>query len=332
MAELGEGPKVEIPYSPEKPRNVEPVALPNIDVRGKTIRLGMHTDSILTLLKTLGNQPDLDQLKVEGRVLTPEQGKSLANDPTYLFYLSGRTTRATGEQGYIFLLPKNMNLKQEEVAALLQTPFTPAVLSKKIGYKTGYYSAKSLISELQSSGNVAKLLPIIGATNEFNIGSDTLNTERLSEISQEIMQAFKDQEALILQAMLSSKIINTFMNYNLGSIGLRSSAPALLDVQPPIAHPGQVRNISEIVVGETYVEMHDGQKGTSKIKILGSPYQDQGGDWWADVETTYKDGFIYKDKISMADGGIVPYTGSGRALWNPSNCLIKETSDSKKDK
>ncbi len=317
MPEAIDALNTEIPYSAETPRDIKIVALPNIVAGGRTMRLGMHTDSILTLLKTLKDLPDLDQLKIDGRVLTPKQKELLNNDPIYQFYISGRMVRALGRQEDIFLLPKGINLDSEKVASLLQTPFTPAVLSDKIGYETGYFSAESLVSQWQSSGYLNNFLLVMGGTNEFNIGSDTLSDERLSQIAEKLRQAFIEQESSTPNVTFKQQIINSFSHYGIGSLNLARSAP-LLDAQPVRKYSGQVKKLSEIVVGELYTEMHDNQNlGT--IKVVEAPHQDSNGGWWIKVEKN-SDGRTYTKEISLADRGIVPYNTN---KWNPINLLVK---------
>mgnify|MGYP000880599670 CR=1 FL=1 len=167
MIDSSEGLKIEISNSGEIPSNVATVALPDIHVGDKRIRLGMHTDSIMTLFRTLEDLPDLDKIKIEGRILTPEQESELEKDPVYNFYLSGRTVRAAGKQEDIFVLPNDNKLNQEEVVLLLQTPFTPSVLSEKIGFKVGYFPAKQLVTNYLESYSPNSFLGIIGGINEF---------------------------------------------------------------------------------------------------------------------------------------------------------------------
>jgi len=54
----------------------------------------MHTDSIQTLLRTLSEFNDIKDIKIEGRVLTPEQKTILRDHPIIIF------TCQEGSQGY----------------------------------------------------------------------------------------------------------------------------------------------------------------------------------------------------------------------------------------
>ena len=77
--------EVEIIPSVETPSNTATVSLPDIEVGEKRIRLGMHTDSILTLLRTFNSLPDSNQVKIEGRILNLKQESLLLEDPVYNF-------------------------------------------------------------------------------------------------------------------------------------------------------------------------------------------------------------------------------------------------------
>lgn len=332
MIDSSEGLNRETPNFSEIPSHVKTVALPDIYVEDKRIRLGMHTDSVMTLLRTLENLPDLDKIKIEGRILTPAQESELMDDPVYNFYLSGRMVRATGQKEDIFVLPKENQLNQGEVATLLQTPFTPSVLSEKIGFKVGYFSAKQMIADYNSSFSPNDFLPIIGGINEFKIGSDVLSDNRLIEITEEIKRAFVKQEGLVPTPIFSPSILKNFQTFNVTPMLSNSqmninfanninSIPKLSDTQIDINNPDQIKNLSDITVGETYRAMHDGKPGL-QYKIVADPYQDKEDGWWVKVETFFPSGGSYIDDISLADNSVVPYS-SGK--WNPSNSLVKET-------
>jgi len=50
------------------------------------------------------------------------------------------------------------------------------------------------VKHWKETGDPYDFLPILGGTNEFMIGSDTLGDERLVEIAESITQAFRSQE------------------------------------------------------------------------------------------------------------------------------------------
>lgn len=172
----------------EVPRNTALVTLPSISADTIDIRLAMHTDSIQTFLRTLRTFPDLDQLRIEGRVLNEDQRKALEQSSKYKFYLSGRLTRSG------LLLPTSLRMTPETIAELLQSPFSPSSSEEDIGYKTGYFNAGDLVKQWISEGRPNDLLPIIGAINELHIGSDTLSPQRLFTMAASLHQAFVEQE------------------------------------------------------------------------------------------------------------------------------------------
>lgn len=203
----------------ETPRNTILVQLPLVNEK---VRLGMHTDSIGTLLKTfrgsaVDNQDLLDQIRIEGRVLTDLQEEQLESFPVYQFYMKGRISR--GEQ---LVLPDSIGFTPEKMARLLQEAFSPSSLEGEIGYRTGYFSVGELVDQWLSDGDVNRLLPILGGVNEFRIGSDTLTQARLVEISRLLFQAFVDQEDSKLQFSSSQKklIISGFKAFPLSSLKL----------------------------------------------------------------------------------------------------------------
>ena len=187
--------KAETSPNLEVPRNTTLVKLPAIN---DWIRLGMHTDSTRTLLRTLNSEPQLDQVKIEGRVLTQEQERRLEESQEYQFYMSGRAQRGR------FTMPDSLRFTPEQIASLLQGRFSPDSLGRKIGHKVGYFNAKALVDQWIRDGNPNKLLPIIGGVNEFSIGSDTLSQEQLASMSSRLLQAFVDQEASKLSAPIQS--------------------------------------------------------------------------------------------------------------------------------
>lgn len=208
--------KSEAPPSMETPRNTVLVQLPPINDR---VRLGMHTDSIGTLLKALHRASEtnpelLDQLKIEGRILTGTQEAQLESSPIYQFYMRGRVTR---EQ---FILPDSLLFAPEKITILLQESFSPSSLKGEVGHKAGYFSARELVDQWLSDGMVNRLLPVLGGINEFRIGSDTLTPERLAEVSGLLFQAFIDQEASKSQQPLAASSLAGFKFYSLSNLNL----------------------------------------------------------------------------------------------------------------
>jgi hypothetical protein len=86
-------------------------------------------------------------------------------------------------------------------------------------------------------------------------------------------------------------------------------------------NPNKIKKISDIIIGERYIEMRQGKKTGITVKILADPYQDKDGNWWVESEEIFEDGYTFKREISLADRGVVPYSSN---WWNPVNSLVKE--------
>lgn len=223
MTEVSAGLKREISADLEVPKNTVQVILPPVDIgseytrQGVIVRLGMHTDSILTLLKTLNSIPDSDQLKIEGRVLTEDQRRALLDSQTYQFFLQSRFQRGQ------IVAPSFLRLTPEAVAALVQSNFSPSSLQEEIGHKTGYFNARDLVDEWIETGTPNILLPIVGGINEFSIGSNTLVPGRLLKIADVLDQAFQDQELTVALLGVATIAKTTgFTNYKLNNLPLLS--------------------------------------------------------------------------------------------------------------
>ena len=207
----------EASVSLELPRNRHLVTLPPIRENGLSdfgVRLGMHIDSILTFLRALHGLTDLDQLKVEGRVLNRKQEKALEASQKYQFYMSSRVTRGQ------LLVPQSVRLTSEGIAEATQAGFSPASLAQEIGYRVGYFSARSIVDEWFARGTPNVSMSRFGGVNEFNIGSDTLTPQRLAQISAILNRAFVDQERSIAglgrrASPLATAAISGFASYSI---------------------------------------------------------------------------------------------------------------------
>lgn len=82
------------------------------------------------------------------------------------------------------------------------------------------------------------------------------------------------------------------------------------------SYPGQVRELSQIVPGQTYVAVNK-DDGNSEIVAVTAPYQDEKGRWWFDYHYSYDESYV--TTASLADRSVVPYEEGG---WNPSNYLL----------
>lgn len=221
MTEIGLGVLTEVPSVPEKPRNVQVVNLPDISAGERTVKLGMHTDTILTLLRTLESLPDKDALKIEGRVLTPGQRAKLENSRAYRFFLSSRLARAAkGRVAVVF--ERDLNASPEETSSWLQGSFSPSSLTDEVGYEVGYFSAADLAERWVMSGRPNDLLPLVGGVNQFSIGSDTLSPVRLAEIQDALQRAFREQEQGRVLPSVNQTLSNTYSSLLISSLPLKN--------------------------------------------------------------------------------------------------------------
>lgn len=182
---------IDMPPAKEVPRTVATVVLPEIEdpTFEVGLRLGMHTDSINTLLKTLYTNPLSRELKIEGRILTPEQEEQLHQNPKFSFYMGSRSFR-----GSLFFRSE-LGIDATQVAGLVTSTFEPASLAEEVGYKTGFIDASHFIDAFLK-GRPNDLVGVIGGVNQFRIGSDTLTSEQLAEIVESLRNAWTEQEQL----------------------------------------------------------------------------------------------------------------------------------------
>ena len=199
--------QTELVPSAEKPKNTILFTLPEISVGGSAIRLAMHSDTTLGLLRALRNLPELDSVWIEGRCLDSGRQSRLMEDSVYRFFMDGRILRAqaTSETDYLaFVLPLDINIEDSEVRRLVSMGFSPRSLAERIGYQVGYYSARDLVSYYDTHGELGKLLGIIGGGNEFLIGSDTLSRATLKDIAEQIHSQLSEEQISMLLNLMSS--------------------------------------------------------------------------------------------------------------------------------
>lgn len=184
---------VDLAPAKEIPQTVATVMLPEIEDPELQVglRLGMHTDSINTLLKTLYTKPLSRELKIEGRILTPEQEEQLHQNPKFSFYMGSRSFR-----GSLFFRSE-LGIDATQVAGLVTSTFEPASLAEELGYETGFIDASHFIAAFLK-GRPNDLVGVIGGVNQFRIGSDTLTAGQLAEIVESLRNAWTEQEQLHL--------------------------------------------------------------------------------------------------------------------------------------
>lgn len=196
----------ELQVSHETPANTAKVILPTLF--GGRIRLGLHTDTTLSLLGIFHSLEGFSNasLKVEGRILTPDQSLLLNSNPVYNFFMRGRLVRVQGpyqEPDLTFIMPRDIDLGEDQARSMLGQSFSPSTLSRKLGYRIGFYDVSKL-RWTQGEVTLSQLLDLFGGCNEFRIGSDTLSTADLEAISDQIWRrlAEMDSETAIVQGSL----------------------------------------------------------------------------------------------------------------------------------
>ncbi|KKU57489.1 MAG: hypothetical protein UX80_C0015G0023 [Candidatus Amesbacteria bacterium GW2011_GWA2_47_11b] len=217
--------RTELLPSVEQPHRVALMALPGIEVKDekgypiRNVRLAMHTDNLGIFLSALSSSPELASLKIEGRVITEEQFEELKRHPVYRFYMSGRVQRARQTSTLdvlIYLLPRDLNVDQQEASRLLELPFSPPTLSREVGFRTGFFEARKLVEKWQREGNVNTFLPQFGGVNELTIGSDSLSQRELEEVTARIARRFQDEQAALLNQ--ASVNLNSLINLSSASL------------------------------------------------------------------------------------------------------------------
>lgn len=186
-----------------------------VDLGDRSVNLGVHTDTFYSLLRNLRLTND-GSLKLEGRILAPEERKALESDRQYQFLLKARVTKITTDSGIIvpaYLIPKGLGLSQAEVNLFLKEPFTPSSLMKKIKYKSGFYDVSHML-EQWNKGQLPTLdlFPLISGCNQFRIGSNTLTDEELEAIASTIKEGIvKDQnDSFINTSPMKRSIIHGY--------------------------------------------------------------------------------------------------------------------------
>jgi len=199
MVEVGE-----LKSSPEAPKSSQVFKLPEISVNGRRVRLGMHMDTAVNFLSFLSTCPELLDLKLKGRVITPSQYERLRYHPTHRFYMSGRVVRARDERGadiITLISPRDLQWSAQDVLNAAKNIYSPDSLSPEIGFQVAWYEASDLTGLRFANGGMYNgILPILGGCNEFEIGSDRLSPAQLEQFSWRLGQYLYDMD-IDLQAL-----------------------------------------------------------------------------------------------------------------------------------
>ncbi len=193
----------------DEPNFTELVQLPKVVESMDTfwdkhdILLGMHTDMLGALVDALGSFRDQtrENLYIQGRVLTDDQNWKLRSSPLWSFFWEGRAYRAEGYNQravarYIF--PKDTRLTEEDVRKYEKMVFSPETTQKKLRHKVGWFNAQSILdSPSYSRYGPNSLQSILGACNQFKVGSDTLSPRILQLVRGRFIEYFRDKHMIV---------------------------------------------------------------------------------------------------------------------------------------
>lgn len=206
--------KPEESFSKEKPSHTLVVTLPRVygidedidtPVPGKTheVLLGMHTDMLNAFYYSLKGLKTTtqDKLFIEGRVLNRAQRTELYDDPIFDFFWSGRRYRAgesyQRDQVMKYVFPLNTKITEAQVRKYAGMNFSPTTLAEKIGYKVGWFNARQIVnSPAFEDYDSNSLAPMLGACNEFRIGSSTMTPGLLKMVQGRIIDGFRRKAGL----------------------------------------------------------------------------------------------------------------------------------------
>ncbi|MEK7573883.1 MAG: hypothetical protein AAB531_05690 [Patescibacteria group bacterium] len=183
--------------STEIPTNIVKFELPDV-MSG--VRLGMHTDTVGNLLRVLMDFPESPDLRFEARQLNSTQRRELDRNMVYRFYMSGRFVRSGEDYGIV--LPTGFSPKDGEVSRWANSSFSPSTLAREIGYRIAYIDLSGRIPGNPQDQHI--LMGEIGGCNELNIGSDIVDSSRLSAIAEQIKQRLAE---LDIEARASNVLI-----------------------------------------------------------------------------------------------------------------------------
>jgi hypothetical protein len=181
-------------FETKVPAKTELVCLPMLSSPGGRVRLGLHVDTLLSVLKGFANIPDRSHLHVEARVINEQQLQELRNNPISLILNARRFYRHAFAEYVANNIP---NLNIEELVKTTQSVITPADLADAFGYSTVWYNTGSLVDYWQNNNVVDGLLPLFESATAFRIGSDTLTRTQIRLAKRAVLsQVTADDKAL----------------------------------------------------------------------------------------------------------------------------------------
>lgn len=191
----------ELVINHSQPVSTVAVYLPIVEREEGLVRLSIHTDTLLSLLKAFYQLELPPDLSMEGRVGTPEQLAALEVHPIMSMYTSHRPLRLAMSR----ILTDHINRDADEMVAFHQISFTPASLGEQSGHTVGYYDVRSLVNRWQSAGTPHSFLPYFMGINTFKIGSETATEQELATLANAV-QVMVEQADQVVQATLAANI------------------------------------------------------------------------------------------------------------------------------
>lgn len=169
----------------------------------RDILLGMHTDMLGAMVRAIASFSDKtrDGLYIQGRVMTASQAEALYESPVWEFFWKGRAYRMKDYmQKYVarYILPKDTHLTDEDIKTYEKMTLSPETTKKKLKHKVGWYNAASIMNSpryQQYSQNT--LTSILGACNEFKVGSDTLSPRILQLVRGRFIEYFRSEHLFV---------------------------------------------------------------------------------------------------------------------------------------
>lgn len=205
----------------ERPKYTMNVRLPLVSFGllglfwGKRYLLSMHTDMMGSFVRTLEElKPEIrEKLLIQARVLDLKTWRKLSDSDVYTFFYESRYYRGDMQarrETLKLLVPKRINLTDQEIKEYVKLDFTPASLSKEFGFEVGWYKANFLMKRKEDGESFNSLAPYLGAVNQFQIGSNKLGPGILRMVGIRLIQGFEDDTVFVCQsglANLSDRII-----------------------------------------------------------------------------------------------------------------------------
>lgn len=194
-----------------EPVNTEIIRLPKVveveetwsGNEKKDILLGMHTDMLGAMVRAIASFSDKTRegLYIQGRVMTASQAEAFYDSPVWSFFWKGRAYRMKDyAQQYVsrYIFPKDSKLTEEEVRTYEKMTLNPETTRKKFKHKVGWYNAESIMDSprfQQYSQNT--LTSILGACNEFKVGSDVLSPRILQLVRGRFIEYFRSEHMIV---------------------------------------------------------------------------------------------------------------------------------------